>query len=88
MNNNLIGLYFLSINLISGLVFSIDKNAAKKGHRRVPERTLHMLEIMGGVFANIFLMFTIRHKNRKFSYWGWTMLVLIGWVVMLIYIIC
>jgi len=85
MNNNLIGLYLLSINLLSGLVFSIDKNAAKKGRRRIPERTLHLLEILGGVFANIFLMFTIRHKNRKFSYWGWTMLVLIGWVIMLIY---
>jgi len=85
MNNNLIGLYLLSINLLSGLVFSIDKNAAKKGRRRIPERTLHLLEILGGVFANIFLMFTIRHRNRKFSYWGWTMLVLIGWVIMLIY---
>ena len=72
--------YLAFISLISGFVFSIDKNAAIKGRRRIPERTLHILEMLGGVFANLLLMYTLHHKNRKFSYWIWTWLVLIGWV--------
>jgi len=47
----------------------------------VPERTLHLLEALGGVIANLLLMYTLHHKNRKFSYWIWTWLVLIGWGV-------
>ncbi|HEY5590197.1 MAG TPA: DUF1294 domain-containing protein [Paludibacter sp.] len=85
MNNNLIGLYFASINLISGIVFSIDKNAAKKKHRRIPERTLLFLEIMGGVFAIFLLMYTLHHKNRKFSYYIWTWVVLIAWVAIILF---
>jgi len=78
----LVTVYFVIINLLSGLIFSIDKNAARKGRRRIPERTLHLLEIMGGVFATVLLMYTLRHKNRKISYWAWTWLVLIGWVIL------
>lgn len=81
MHNYWFWYYFGLINLISGLIFAFDKQAAIKGRRRTPERTLHLLEIMGGVFANILLMYTLRHKNRKFSYWGWTLLVMIGWII-------
>lgn len=75
--------YFAIISLISGLIFSIDKQAAIKGRRRIPERILHLLEVLGGAFANLLLMYTLRHKNRKFSYWVWTWLVMIGWVVVI-----
>ena len=84
MNTNLIGLYFVSINLISGILFAYDKNAAKNNRQRIPERTLHLLEILGGAFANLVLMYTLRHKNRKFSYWAWTWVVMIVWILTLI----
>ncbi|MDD4991681.1 MAG: DUF1294 domain-containing protein [Paludibacter sp.] len=75
--------YLVIINLLSGLVFSIDKNAARKSRRRIPERTLHLLEALGGVFATVLLMYTLRHKNRKLSYWVWTWLVLIAWIILI-----
>lgn len=75
--------YLVFVNLISGIFFVYDKQAAKKNRRRIPEITLHSLEIAGGVFANILLMYTLRHKNRKFSYGWFTWLVIIGWVVIL-----
>lgn len=87
MNNNLIGIYLLFINLLSGIVFAFDKNAAIKKHRRIPEQTLHLFELFGGVFANILLMYTLRHKNRKFSYWVWTWGIMIGWIIILIRLI-
>jgi len=84
MNNNLIGLYLLFINLLSGIIFAFDKNAAIKGQRRIPAQTLHLFELFGGVFANILLMYTLRHKNRKFSYWVWTWVIMFGWIIILI----
>lgn len=76
----IITIYFAFINLLSGFIFAYDKNAAIRGRRRIPERTLHLLEVLGGVFANLLLMYSLRHKNRKFSYWVWTWLVIIGWL--------
>ncbi len=81
MNNSLIDLYVATINVASGLVFTFDKQAAIKGRRRIPERTLHLLEIMGGVFTNLLLMYSLRHKHKKFSYWMWTWVIGIGWVM-------
>jgi uncharacterized membrane protein YsdA (DUF1294 family) len=77
------GIWGLFINFLSGMIFAYDKKAAIKGRHRIPEKTLHILEILGGVFANILLMYILRHKNRKFSYWIWTWLALIGWLALL-----
>ena len=75
--------YFGIINLLSGVIFAFDKQAAINGRNRVPERTLHLLEGLGGVIANLLLMYTLHHKNRKFSYLIWTWMVLIGWVMII-----
>jgi len=79
----LLWFYFGVINILSGIVFAYDKYAAKRNRRRIPEITLHFLEMLGGVFINIILMYIIHHKNRKFSYWVWTWLILISWLVLI-----
>jgi uncharacterized membrane protein YsdA (DUF1294 family) len=81
MNNFAFALYFICINIISGIVFAYDKSAAIRKRQRVPETTLHFLELLGGTFANLLLIYTLRHKNRKFSYWVWTWILGIGWVI-------
>jgi uncharacterized membrane protein YsdA (DUF1294 family) len=83
MNNSLIELYVVAINVVSAVLFAYDKKAARNNRRRIPERTLHLFEMIGGVFANLFLMYALHHKNRKFSYWVWTWLIMIGWVVLI-----
>jgi len=80
-------IYLIVINIASGFVFSFDKHAARLNHRRVPERTLHILEIMGGVFANVVLMYSIHHKNRKIRYYGVTWVVMVMWGIMIAFII-
>jgi len=72
-------IYLGIINFISGFFFYIDKKAAIKDRARIPEKTLHMFELIGGVFANIVLIYLIRHKNQKFSYWIWTWIIFIAW---------
>ena len=79
-------IYLAIINISSGILFSYDKRAAIKNHCRISESTLHMLEIVGGVFANVVLMYSIHHKNRKFRYYGVTWVVMIGWIVTLYFV--
>ena len=81
---NLMLLYLFFINLLSGIIFAFDKNAAIKEHRRIQELTLHILELLGGVFVNLLLMYSLHHKNRKFSYYIWTWLVGIVWILVLL----
>jgi len=80
-NETIFLIYLIAINVVSGIFFLYDKHAAIKNNRRVPERTLHLLEIAGGVIANLVLMYSIHHKNRKFRYYGVTWVVMIGWIV-------
>lgn len=77
-------IYLLIINIVSGLTFAYDKLAAIKGFRRISEATLHTLEVFGGVYANLLLMFILRHKNNKPKYYKWTWLVLIVWFFLLL----
>jgi len=81
--NYFIVIYLLIISIISGIIFYSDKRNALKNLRRVPEKTLHLLELAGGVFANLILMYTIRHKNQKKSYFLYTYLILLLWLVLI-----
>ena len=53
------------ISLISIIVTVADKSAARRGRRRVPERTLLLLSALGGAVAMYITMHLIRHKTRK-----------------------
>lgn len=50
------------------VAFTLDKRAARRGRRRVPERTLHTIELLGGWPGAIAAMFVVRHKLRKARY--------------------
>jgi len=80
-------IYLIIINFASGILFLYDKHASIKNNRRVPERTLHMFEIAGGVIANMVLMYSIHHKNRKFRYYGVTWVVMMGWIALMIFLV-
>ena len=76
---DLLWYYFGVINLISGILFIIDRRAARKRRRRIPELTLHIFEAIGGVFSIFFLMYILRHKNRKSTYYMWTWTLVLWW---------
>lgn len=78
--------YLIAVSLITSIAFIYDKNAAISSKRRVPERTLHLLELFGGVFAVVALMYLIRHKNRKSSFYVVTYLILVLWITGWIYV--
>lgn len=57
-------IHFLLINLLSVIVCVWDKISAKKHRRRIRERTLFALTLLGGGFAMYLTMVIIRHKTR------------------------
>lgn len=83
MNKQITIAYLFIISVISATFFIYDKYAAAKGKSRIPEKLLHFFEISGGIFINIFLMYFIRHKNRKFSYYSIAWVILIGWITII-----
>ena len=54
--------------LFTYIAYAVDKHAAQKNARRIPEQTLHLLELSGGWPAALFAQRTLRHKTRKPSY--------------------
>ena len=73
-------IYLLAVNLVASIFFISDKQRALHGRRRIPELVLHLLEALGGVFLVIPLMYIIRHKNRKISYFIITYLLFFAWI--------
>lgn len=61
-------IYIAAINIITFLVFAIDKQKACTGKYRVRERTLLALGIIGGAFGGLLAMYLFRHKIRKSSF--------------------
>ena len=58
-------IYLILINIIVFLAMYIDKRKAKKGKRRIPEKTLFILVGLGGGIGGILGMYLFRHKTKK-----------------------
>ncbi len=79
--------YLLFVNILGATLFCLDKYLATKNKNRIPEKTLHILEFAGAAFFIVVLMFVIRHKNRKFSYYIISFTSLIVWIVLICFFI-
>ena len=63
--------YLALVNLIAFVVYGADKRRAKKERRRVPEKTLFLLALIGGSVGAWAGMYTFRHKTRHWYFvWG------------------
>lgn len=61
---NFILIYLLIINAVGFLVMTADKLYAKKNMRRIPERTLLGVAVIGGSIGVWAGMYTVRHKTK------------------------
>jgi len=58
-------IYFFAISLLTFLIYAFDKAAARKRHRRISERTLHLLSLVGGWVGALLAQKLLRHKTVK-----------------------
>ena len=65
---SVIGLIYLIMSFTTILAFAVDKMAAQRNQRRIPERVLHSLEWAGGWLGGLIGLHLLRHKRRKSSY--------------------
>ncbi|WP_296020879.1 DUF1294 domain-containing protein [uncultured Agrobacterium sp.] len=56
---------YLALNLIVFIGFWQDQRAARKGDRRIRERTLLLLALLGGSLGAVTAQHLLRHKTRK-----------------------
>jgi len=75
--------YLITINILSAFIFFIDKKSATIKRRRISEITLHFLELLGGIFGILIMMYLIYHKNKKASYFLISYIILIFWLLMI-----
>ena len=61
-------LYILAINLITFFYFGFDKIRSRFKERRVSEKRLWTLSLIGGTIGAFFGMKYFRHKTKKVSF--------------------
>lgn len=64
----LLGAYLVVANLVSFLLFGWDKSRARRGARRIPERTLLWSAALSGTVGAWLAMRVFRHKTVKASF--------------------
>ncbi|CAM2894911.1 DUF1294 domain-containing protein [Vibrio diazotrophicus] len=56
---------YISLSLVTYLMYAWDKKAAQEGAWRTPEKTLHLLSLAGGWPGALLAQFHLRHKSKK-----------------------
>lgn len=80
---------YVLMSIVSFITMARDKQIAQRNARRlkatgrVPERTLHVLELLGGWPGSLTAQRIIRHKTQQRAYqvifWSIVVLHLVGW---------
>ena len=55
-------------SVTAAIVYAADKSAARRNQWRTPERTLHLLALVGGWPGALVAQTVFRHKSRKTSF--------------------
>ena len=63
-----LAIWTLVVSAVTAILYSWDKRAAIKGHRRIREKTLLTCSILGGWPGALAAGQLLRHKTQKSSY--------------------
>ena len=61
--------YLITINIITFIIFGLDKYLAIKDKRRISEKTLLTLSFLGGCYLELIAMELFRQKNKKIKFY-------------------
>ena len=79
--------YLLLMSIITFFMYAADKNKAKKGKWRVPEKVLLLMSFFGGAFGGYTAMLALRHKTKG-EHWYFTAVNLLGIIAHTALMIC
>ena len=78
-------IYLGIINLIGFFSMFLDKQKAKRGKWRIPEKTLFLLAAIGGSLGTTLGMHVFRHKTKHWYFKFGMPMILIVQIVLIIY---
>ena len=61
-------IWLAAFSVIAFALMGIDKSKARRGARRIPEKTLFLSAILGGSIGAIAGMYTFHHKTRHWYF--------------------
>ena len=64
MTTELLVYYLVAINVVTFVVYGLDKWKARRGRWRIPEAALLWLAVLGGSPAALLAMWLFRHKTK------------------------
>ena len=80
-------IYLGVINLIGFFAMFLDKQKAKRGKWRIPEKTLFWLAVIGGSLGTTLGMHMFRHKTKHWYFKLGMPLILIVQIILIIYFV-
>ena len=83
-----IAFYLIGINLFGLILFALDKVKAKSGKRRIAEKALFFVAVIGGAIGAIIGMRLFRHKTKHKSFRFGLPLILLAQIALVIAICC
>jgi len=78
-------IYVVLVNVVAFLLYGFDKWQARKGKRRISEKTLLALAIFGGSAGAYVGMYLFHHKTKKVKFYLGIPMIILLQVGILIY---
>ena len=72
-----VGLYVTAAGIVSAALYWLDKRRAIAGEWRIPETTLHAVDLLGGIIGGLMAQVAWRHKTAKPEFGAATVIVAI-----------
>jgi len=80
-------LWLLVINVVTAIAYAWDKTQARRGGRRIPERRLFLLNVLGGFVGAWLVFFGMRHKTQHRSFRIVQSAATIAWAVIIVWLL-
>ncbi len=80
-------IYLVLINILTALLFVIDKRRAIKNKNRISERTLIMFSLLGGAFSALISMYLFKHKTAKAKFIILIPFLFLIWALIIMYLV-
>ena len=84
MDLNYLWVYLAAVNVVAFIMCVVDKRAAIKGQRRISEKALFTISIIGGAAGMLVGMLLVRHKTKHKSFMVFVPLLIVVHVVILV----